>query len=276
MHGQAAAADLARCADCHRAEAAGAGGDPHGTTCTKCHVPHGPPEAARSRCLGCHEKVEVHASARAAPHRACESCHSPHGGSGKVEARCRTCHADEKSSLEPWSTVDAHQQCSDCHRGHQAGRPEACGTCHRDEAQRAAGTKHADCRACHPPHQSSAVGAAAWKRSCGRCHQAIVAGVAERGPTHARCESCHAPHDVAPPRCDDCHADVRQQLMHRVGAHQKSCADCHVTHDSKAPTRATCGACHASQEKSHYPEAKRCDACHPFARGGSEGIRPAP
>lgn len=265
VHGKSLGADLARCADCHRAEAAGAAGDPHGTTCIKCHEPHGPPRATGQRCVRCHQDVRPKASVRARPHRDCTSCHEPHGGTGRIDGRCGACHEDRRASLVPWRAVSAHERCTDCHPGHEAKRVAACGTCHQIQAKKAENTKHADCRACHPPHDSKRVGGEAWRASCSRCHETIVRAVASRGPTHGTCGRCHRPHDVTPPSCDDCHAGIRRQLMHRVEEHQARCADCHHTHAAGAPTRATCTRCHDSRTD-HYPEAKRCDACHPFGR----------
>lgn len=168
------------CAECHQeqAERTRKGHD----DCRTCHAePH---SATRvTSCRSCHE--EQH---RSAPfgHQDCASCHAPHESGRAPSATCASCHAPQTQGIH----ASTSGGCQDCHRAHgpdgQAS-PPTCSSCHAVQQLPALHTQraHQDCGQCHSGHQKH-IGDR--RENCLGCHQAQRK---THYPDAPSCSSCH-------------------------------------------------------------------------------------
>ena len=276
-------------------------------------------------CASCHED----------PHRgrfeiACAQCHGQEtwtelfslgherrlelvGGHGDVA--CRTCHAEpDAHSLEALGGRGAKppaRACADCHDSpHDRRFAEGA-------AGRLASPTGASCLGCHAALHTSfrepglTVDAALHAASgfpleaphadvaCGRCHDAALAGFAERYPGRGAddCAACHedvhggqfAEGPFAPGGCLACHertafaphaftlADHARTALELAGSHAElACESCHEREAEDAPrafrgTPAACDACHADAHDGYFarfappapaPAHGECARCH--------------
>jgi hypothetical protein len=172
------------CADCHalQAKEAAAG---H-AECRTCHEPH---SAARAvTCESCHA-----AQRQSAPrgHQDCTSCHAPHSGSRQPTATCGSCHAAQSQGMHATTPGG----CQDCHRAHGPGgqvSPPSCTSCHATNKLEALHRvrAHQNCQQCHSGHQKL-VGDA--RENCLGCHEAQRKTHYPEAPS---CSSCHLFQDL--------------------------------------------------------------------------------
>jgi len=285
--GQFTARPHAECTSCHDPH------DPRGNvvaSCQKCHTtvhPRHPVDATKGTCLGCHDihpkQVQVGvARACSTCHQkavsdtgfhlgntACTACHKAHEFKPLVPDACRTCHQNEARR----TATNGHRACTTCHTAHAPKTPpKDCATCHADKSKLVADNKgHQTCRGCHQdPHAPKTTLAA-----CKTCHTDEGAS-APKG--HAECTGCHEPHRgalVAPPPqvCAKCHAD------RTTGPHKNvkdSCLSCHRGHGPKGIEKPPpCLSCHqrdALPNLHQKPHHVTCESCH-TSHGGPRGDR---
>lgn len=261
-HGEAETAQ-ARCAACHvggEAKQVPVSAEAHGHTCTGCHAPHGFTKRQVQPCTSCHADQRT---LEGKGHRACTACHEPHAVGASVAAKnvCTGCH--QKIALEHPTPVDPSTTCTSCHAPHpkrpNAG-PAACASCHADVAASdlAAHAPGVACTGCHAPHAFTR--AKEGLSSCTACHKPRIAQLSKHSG-HARCAGCHTslPHGgIQPPAsCGSCHA-TQQRAVH--AGHQQ-CTTCHDAHTGARPPQ-LCSSCHAEQTAKLSPKHQPCQRCH--------------
>ena len=300
---------------------AGAGG-PTDADCMACHdgVSLGSSIHAQASlsCVDCHSDL---ATLKEFPHAQtlapanCAACHDDVAGkyalgvharaiaAGRKGARCSDCHGAGHAVLpasdpkSPTNHFNVPQTCAQCHGGKTGPASRFEDSIH-GKALAKSGLKVApNCATCHAAHdvrdprdESSPVYHANVPKTCGSCHEGIVAryetsvhgkAVAGGNARAAVCTDCHSAHairDVGVPawklevlsECGTCHSHSLK--TYRDGFHGQAsalgftrvaaCADCHGSHDilpvsdpgsrvAKANLVQTCGRCHAGANESY-------------------------
>ncbi|MCX5691090.1 MAG: cytochrome c3 family protein, partial [Planctomycetota bacterium] len=243
-------------------------------------------------CLdsGCHSALAtapvVHAPTAT---NACEQCHAPDAGGHRYPllrtgtALCSACHDQTLSRGAHPGTQD--QSCLECHTPHASQSPgllrgnstkATCNSCHQHANERlqhapfAAGT----CNACHDPHAdqpTTAVG------QCSTCHEQIVTQAANASHTHSTlkggCTACHSPHSAANPKllaaptrdsCGSCHALAAESMKDASRSHNGVLKD------------VSCVKCHDAHGSNNtamllHSQKAVCLECHSKAIAASNG-----
>lgn len=245
-----------RCASCHEESVASHAS--HRGTCTECHEHHDAPRGAASACGPCHEDMRP-----AVPdHAACTGCHTPHAAASEALVRCTTCHAEEVHAAATWRGDGPHAgECTACHTRHDEAERASCESCHARQASAAHTGGHDTCIGCHTPHAARPSTTSGWWARCTDCHAAEASAVAATTGTHGECRACHEVPGTPRPTCTGCHE--RPTLTHTSHA-TTACATCHATHGIRDVTPSACLGCHEEQRDTHFPDAARCQSCHPF------------
>ena len=231
--------DLPRdCATCHRADDVHRGR--RGTDCERCHS-----ETTWKTEKFDHDR-ETHFPLRGS-HRgiACDACHTGTLGREKLETSCVGCHRDD-----------------DVHRG-QLGA--SCDACNGEKGWSEVMFEHDVTRfpllgvhattACEQCHTTRRFHDAALE--CKSCHAEDDIHVGRLGPD---CGLCHNPNGW-----ERWHFDHDRQTSFALrGAHEK--LDCHLCHrappDADVPLLASCGGCHARDDRHGGGFGSDCARCH--------------
>lgn len=252
---------VTRCASCH--SNAVDGNASHRGACTSCHEQHGAPVGRATDCRSCHSAVRP----AVAQHNDCANCHRPHTPAARATETCRTCHAAAARTAASWPAGSPHRgQCATCHRPHNETQRATCESCHAPQMSRTHTGGHANCVGCHAPHRDRPAGAQSWWSRCADCHQQQASAVSRSTGTHAQCSGCHQTPGPPLPSCVNCHSATPRRLTHQAHANV-ACSNCHATHGPSQIVRTTCMTSNCHQDRaSHFPDAPRCQSCHPFAR----------
>lgn len=242
--------------------------------CDACHKPGKRYREARSQCVACHQKDDVHAGALGAD---CASCHDAsawrhyqydHGKTkfpltGKhTEIPCAQCHFGNRYHDTPLACISCHAP-DDVHRG---ARGIKCADCHSTGAWKNTKFDHAketgfallgvhsriDCKGCH----TSGNFQDKLPKDCVGCHRAQDAHAQRFGE---KCEQCHDNEHWSPSTYDH----TRDAHWPLEGAHAK--ADCHACHTESTATQKLakdCGSCHRSDDVHKGKLGADCTQCH--------------
>jgi hypothetical protein len=258
--------------------------------CASCHDPHAPsPKEARTSCAKCHlsELSQMVRSGPAAHAQGdgCMRCHQPHNDPRAAVGVCAQCHTD-KAVMVSMAAPAKHRDCASCHQPHVFAVNDMVTTCSRchgasGSASGSAGAAVLDfvngphkgeCKSCHFPHGTPAIGSA----DCMRCHTTVEASFKAPNKQHALCRSCHQPHQpakAAVARCGLCHgnAQVTAASWPAGSPHAGACAACHTPHAARE--KKGCADCHGKEASSAQGGKHQCVQCHaPHAEAPGRGV----
>jgi hypothetical protein len=257
IHGKLAAADLARCANCH-GEHHGADFNPNQLAVKKFdHASIGFSldhhlinfdKTSAIQCLDCHADDQAY-TLKAAACTDCHTAHDPEPMTQHIQAfggDCAKCHDgldktrfDHAQTRFPLTgkhgagTAGQGVPCVKCHSADvpPQNAPTRCQDCHAEPAVHA-GLLGSDCAACHTP--------AGWKpaRVAGRPafdHEQIAFKLVSHAHNYdgstMNCRACHTSagdFTVAARVCVDCHGGHDAAFMSKhVAQYGAVCADCH-------------------------------------------------
>ena len=262
-----AAAEVAKCADCHEAQVRGFGSNPHART---------------------------HGTKAADPEEACSTCHGD--GTAHIES------SGDPKLIQSFRGLDGAENCLSCHEkanphgsfalGFHANTASVnCLSCHSIHSQ-GARSEHLLAKETGP--------------LCQTCHTGISASFRNKPYTHRldrggmTCVDCHDPHDRKgqPVKmtsdgelaCLTCHAELRGPFVfdHVTGS-AGNCLSCHQAHGSSNPKQLLwaqvsqlCLSCHSKtggpktaggQPPSFHdltsPRYRNCTTCHVTVHGSN-------
>lgn len=230
-----------------------------GRSCSECHEPKAKYRDARSSCIACHAKEDVHDKKLGED---CGACHA-------VQSWGRTTfdHRQATDGRYPLTGAHARTDCVLCHAGERyKDTANTCVACHRiDDAH--GGRRGTACGDCHDT--------GSWKQPTFN-HAKETGFALTAGHAGLACQACHGGADfkqTAGKACVDCH---RSDDSHQ-GRNGTRCQDCHNTrqwtdsrfdHGTKTdfPLRGAhasldCVACHKGDVKQNKLD-KDCKSCH--------------
>jgi hypothetical protein len=242
--------------------------------CTSCHAVGTRYRDAKSDCIACHVRDDVH--------------------SGRLGTNCAQCHGSVSwevkefdHSLTQFALSGRHSrvECNACHTGsHRIQQLSTeCVSCHRkDDKHR--GSLGNDCQQCHLDsgwrdfrfdHQATGftlVGKHA-RTECKSCHADTISfkgaattciGCHRKDDKHANtlgsaCESCHQPGGWKP----SIGFDHRKTRFSLTGKHQETkCISCHADARHFRDTSLQCISCHRKDDTHKGRNGSSCQDCH--------------
>lgn len=228
--------------------------------CEQCHEPPAKYRQARSDCLSCHRKDDVHKGSLGPK---CADCHT--------ETTWKEAKFDHGKTRFPLTGRHNDAKCTDCHKNKADYKdtPGTCIGCHKKDDDSAKGHKGRNGEKCSTCHDTRA-----WKPST--FNHDTATKYALRGKHRATaCTACHTGPLYEVKLSTECYACHKKDDKHK-GTLGKDCGSCHTERDWKERARfdhdktafplrgkhstAPCESCHKSALFKEAP--KDCIGCH--------------